>query len=98
MNDSAAPSLARRFLPAGLFVLPLAYAAYIASTVLHEVLGHGLSAIALGGEFHRFVVHADGFGYAVTDGADEHEVAVLAMGCVVPMLVGAVLLVVAHRL
>lgn len=92
------PSLGRRLLLAGLVVVPLAYASMLAGTVVHEVLGHGLTAIAVGGEFHGFVIRADGAGYARTSGDENHRIAVLAAGIVVTTVVGFALLLAARRL
>ena len=83
---------------AGLLVVPLAYASLIAATVVHEVLGHGLTSLAVGGTFDGFVIRPDGLGYAMTGGHAEHRVAVLAAGNVVSIAVGLVLLAVARRL
>ncbi|MDH3405054.1 MAG: M50 family metallopeptidase [Acidobacteriota bacterium] len=46
---------------------PLAYPFRLLSTLVHE-LGHGLAALATGGEFRRLVVAADGSGLAYTAG------------------------------
>ncbi len=46
--------------------LPLAYAATIAAVAIHEVLGHGVTAILLGGTLDRVVLRWDGMGYAST--------------------------------
>jgi hypothetical protein len=62
---------------AGAF-LPVAYAAYILAVVIHEVLGHGLAAILMGGTLHRVVVRWDGLGYASTS-LPAHCSAVLQM-------------------
>ncbi len=80
-----------------LFLLPLAYVAYLSATVIHEVLGHGLTSLMFGGRFHGFVIHADGLGYAVIDGYEGHEVAVLAAGVVVSLVVGMALLILSTR-
>lgn len=45
----------------------LAYPFRLLATLVHE-LGHGLAALATGGEFLRFVVFADGSGLATTAG------------------------------
>ena len=38
------------------FALPIVYVAEILGTIIHEVLGHGLSAVLLGGQFSGFTV------------------------------------------
>ena len=97
-STAAPPVLGRRFVAAVLLVVPLAYASLIASIVVHEVLGHGLTSLALGGRFDGFVVFPDGLGYARTGGYAGHEVAVFAAGNVVSMALGLLLLFAARRL
>ena len=45
-----------------LFVLPIVYVAEILSVAVHEILGHGLSAVALGGSFSGFTLKWDAGG------------------------------------
>ena len=49
------------------FVLPVLYVAGMLCTTVHEVLGHGLSAVLLGGQFSGFTVKWDGMGWAYAD-------------------------------
>jgi len=86
----------RRILAALLFAAPVAYAAYLGSVVVHEVLGHGLAALAVGGEFRGFVIHADGLGWARVTFVG-HEATVLAAGAVVGAIVGAIAFLIARR-
>jgi hypothetical protein len=97
-SPAAPPAPGRRLVAAALVFVPLAYSSLIASIVVHEVLGHGLTSLAVGGRFDGFVIHADGFGYAMTSGYAGHEVAVLAAGNVVSMALGVLLLFTARRL
>lgn len=79
------------------FALPLAYVGSVAAVVVHEVLGHGLTAAALGGTLRRFWVQLDLMGAATTSSPPEHRVPVLAAGVVASTLVGAVLVMLARR-
>jgi hypothetical protein len=47
-----------------LFLCPLFYVAYITNVVVHEAVGHGVTALLCGGQFSRFDIHLDGMGYA----------------------------------
>jgi hypothetical protein len=78
------------------FVLPLIYVAEISGAVIHEVLGHGLSAVLLGGQFSGFTVKWDGMGVAFADlPAGEvwvaHEIVHMASGIVATTVCGAML-------
>ncbi len=77
-------------------LLPFGYFAYIAAVAVHEVLGHGLAAVVVGGEFRRFHLQLDGLGAAWTEHAG-HDDFVLAAGVVVTYVLGAALLIVAAR-
>lgn len=59
---SGAITLALYLIPYGNYV---AYPLLLLSTLVHE-LGHGIAAVISGGEFVRFVMHADGSGVAMT--------------------------------
>ena len=47
------------------FILPIVYMSGILGTTIHEVLGHGLSALLLGGRFSGFTVKWDTMGWAL---------------------------------
>ena len=68
------------------------------STVAHE-LGHGLTALALGGTLERFVIRPDGSGtaYTTTTGSDLAHGLVSAGGLVGPAIVAALWFVLARR-
>lgn len=68
------------------------------STVAHE-LGHGVTALALGGTFHRFVIQPDGSGTAYHSLIPGHvpEALIAAGGLVGPAVVAATWFVMAHR-
>lgn len=63
--------LASVILTALLYVVPygryVAYPLMLLSTLAHE-MGHGVSALLVGGSFHRFVMWPDGSGLAVWSG------------------------------
>ncbi len=47
-----------------LFGLPIAYLGIILAVFIHEVAGHGLTALLLGGQFKGFGISLDGMGWA----------------------------------
>ncbi|MEM7261573.1 MAG: M50 family metallopeptidase [Planctomycetota bacterium] len=78
-----------------LFSFPTAYVGVLLAVIFHEVLGHGLSAVLLGGEFVGFSIHWDGMGTATTrtTGATEtQEVLYLGAGILVTTFVAIALL------
>ena len=79
--------------------LPAAYSGVILGVSAHEILGHGLTAMVLGGEFYGFTLSWDGMGSAYTstrDGAPaSHRIVVLSGGIVVTTVIGAILLALA---
>ena len=68
------------------------------STVAHE-LGHGLTALAVGGTLEHFVIRPDGSGtaYTTNPGGDLAHALVSAGGLVGPAIVAAVWFVLARR-
>jgi hypothetical protein len=79
------------------FALPLGYVGSVAAVLAHEGLGHGLTAAALGGRFHRLWVDLDLMGAASTTSPPEHRVAVLAAGIIATTVLGLLLVVWARR-
>jgi hypothetical protein len=77
------------------FILPIVYVSEILGTTIHEVLGHGLSAVLLGGQFSGFIVKWDTMGWAFADlpsGAPvTHHILNLASGIIVTTVCGAIL-------
>ena len=47
-----------------LYILPIAYVATIIAVAVHEILGHGIATVLLGGDFTGFVLKWDGMGLA----------------------------------
>jgi len=78
-----------------LFVLPAMYVAEILASVVHEVFGHGLTAIFLGGEFSGFVVKWDtmawAFSHLPVSAPLSHHILYLASGIIVTTMVGLIL-------
>jgi len=92
----------RRVLRLVAFLAPIVYVGILLEVTVHEVVGHGLTALALGGTFSGFTVHWDGMGWAQTSPDPNagvwQAVAVLAAGIVVTTVVGASLCFWASRL
>ena len=80
----------------GLFLLPIVYVGGILAVAVHEVFGHGLSAVLLGGEFSGFVLKWDAMGWAFSalppTAPPWHHVLYLASGIVATTICGGVLL------
>ena len=87
-----------------LYMLPppwgprLAFPFVMISTLAHE-MGHGITAILLGGEFHKFSMWADGSGVAITSGYSGRlaNALVPAGGLVGPAIVGAIFFVLSNK-
>jgi hypothetical protein len=79
-----------------LFALPILYVSGILSTTVHEVLGHGLWAVLLGGEFSGFVLKWDAMGWAYSDLPASaplwHHILYLGSGIIAGIVCGGVLL------
>ncbi len=77
------------------FALPLIYVAEVLSIIVHEVLGHGLTAVLLGGQFSGFAVKWDTMGWALADipvGAPvTHHILYLASGIIATTVCGVIL-------
>src|SRR5579859_6468071 len=96
--------LAAILLTVGLPYLPhgmvIAYPLLLLSTLAHE-LGHGFTALAVGGEFHAFRMWADGSGVANADWSHQpsriQAALVAAGGLVGPAIVAMVFLIAGRR-
>lgn len=88
-------TVALYFVPFGQLI---GYPLVLLSTLVHEA-GHGLTAIAVGGSFDRFVMFADGSGLASPSGVEPgwRWGAVAAGGLVGPALAAAFAFVAARR-
>lgn len=82
--------------------MPVAYSGALLAVAVHEVLGHGVSAILLGGEFTGFLLRLDVMGYASAWPAAHapiwRQIAVLSGGVVSTTVFGAAFLMIALRL
>jgi hypothetical protein len=94
--------VASALVTAALYAIPLGgfliYPLLLLSTLTHE-LGHGLTALATGGEFREFYLWPDGSGMAVHAGPGGHvaEAMVAAGGLVGPALAAALCFAFARR-
>lgn len=94
--------VASALVTAALYAIPfggfLIYPLLLLSTLAHE-LGHGLTALALGGEFRAFYLWPDGSGMAVHAGPSGHvaEAMVAAGGLVGPAIAAALCFALARR-
>lgn len=79
------------------FAAPTSYIADISAVAIHELLGHGATALLLGGTFDGFALMPDGMGWA-TSWAPGHQNIVLAAGVGAGILFGALFLLLAFRL
>ena len=102
MAEQRTTSLVRRFVWLTLFLAPIANVARIVSTANHEILGHGLAAVAVGGEFRGFILEWDGMGWALTelasDASTTDHIIHRAAGITANVLMGLVCLVLAYAL
>jgi hypothetical protein len=80
-----------------LFLLPVAYVGVIFAVAVHELLGHGLFGLLLGGKFTGFALKLDGMGWAYSQLPEGHtcwaRIVHLGSGIFVTTLMGACLLV-----
>jgi len=96
------PSIFRKVLLLALFLAPVAYISLILSVATHEIIGHGLAAVALGGTFHGFKLELDGMGWASIDlpsGASTIDnIICLAAGVTATTVTGLVLIAVSYHI
>jgi hypothetical protein len=95
MNLIRSDNAIARTIKLAFFALPLIYVAEVLDTTIHEVLGHGLTALLLGGQFSGFTVKWDTMGWAFADisvGAPvTHHILSLASGIIATTLCGLIL-------
>jgi len=79
-----------------LFLLPVGYVATILGVAVHEILGHGMSAMLLGGQFSGFVLKWDAMGWAYSSlpstASQSHLIVCLISGVVATTAFGGILL------
>jgi len=66
-----------------LFLTPVIYVGMIIATLIHEVLGHGLAAIIIGGDVTGIYIHWDGSGLAsitTTSNMPGYDLAIFYLG------------------
>lgn len=83
--------MTRRVLLWCAYLLPLGYLGLLLAVTVHEVLGHGLTAVLYGGRFEAFYVTFDGMG-AAWSSAPGHRIEVLAGGTIAQIALGTLLL------
>jgi len=87
-----------RFFFSFFFFLTTYWASFL-STLIHEVLGHGLVAMLEGLSFHGFIVTlTEGMTFVTTSGTPLTDAMILAAGIVVQFLFGLVVFLVSFRL
>jgi hypothetical protein len=92
-------SYARRLGILLLFMCPIVYIGALVAVAIHEIMGHGLAALCLDGEFKGFILKWDGMGYAFVyppvNAAKYHTIFVLSAGVVATTVAGFALLTLA---
>ncbi len=84
-----------------LYIVPfgevVAYPLILLSTLAHE-MGHGIAAILVGGDFHKFCLYSDASGVAYTSHSSGVASAIVSAGGLVgPAIVGSILFAAGHR-
>ena len=95
MGAISKKGLCRRTIFFVLFVLPIVYVAEILGVAVHEILGHGLSTILLGGKFFGFILKWDAMGWAFSyippDTPLSYHICYLASGIIVTTILGGII-------
>ena len=97
-NESTGVSPLRLFrasVGAILALAPFGYLSILMGVAIHEVIGHGLTAIVVGGDFLGFQLDFDGMGHAYTMQGNEawRCILVLSSGVVATSIIGLALLI-----
>lgn len=83
-----------------LWMIPIVYLAMIAAVMMHEVIGHGIVAAALGGTFSGFGIRPDAMGWASIDIialTPLRQATVFAGGAVVTTMMSILFFVLGYR-
>ncbi|MHC4407056.1 MAG: M50 family metallopeptidase [Planctomycetota bacterium] len=100
MDESTTQSLLWKAILLALFLVPIVYIGEILAVAIHEIAGHGLAAVALGGTFDGFVLKWDGMGWAHSylppDASAMDRIFHLAAGVAATTSAGTALLIVAY--
>jgi hypothetical protein len=95
MSAVPASSFWKRFAFITLTLAPVCYLGLLAAVAIHEVVGHGLAALLVGGEFRGFTLCWDGMGharaFAPENASNWTRIAVLAGGIVSTIVSGILL-------
>jgi hypothetical protein len=95
MNITRTNNTIVRTIRLAFFILPIVYVSEILGTTIHEVLGHGLSAVLLGCQFSGFAIKWDTMGWALADipiGAPvTHHILFSASGIIATTVCGVIL-------
>lgn len=82
-----------------LFMVPIVYIGALLAVVIHEILGHGLAALCVGGEFKGFLLKWDVMGYAFAyppaSAVRRDTIVILSAGVVATILSGIAFLILA---
>jgi hypothetical protein len=78
---------------------PIAYIGSLLAVAFHEILGHGLAALCVGGEFKGFILKWDAMGYAFAyppaNAVRRDTIVILSAGVVATTLAGIAFLILA---
>ncbi|MBI4582009.1 MAG: M50 family metallopeptidase [Planctomycetes bacterium] len=100
MNPTYRPYAPARLLLALLLVGSFAYLGMLIAATVHEVVGHGLATLLVGGQFLGFQLDLDGMGHAWTPLPQHagrwHQVVVFLGGVTATTAVGSLLLATAY--
>ncbi len=101
-NGTPTPSVSsyffKRLLAFLAFVLPIAYIGILLTVTIHEIFGHGLGAILVGGKVNGLMLRADGFGlayFASLPGVVSKQVLVYLAGPFSTLIFGVIIAAVA---
>ena len=82
-----------------LFMGPIAYIGSLLAVAIHEIIGHGLAALCVGGEFKGFLLKWDAMGYAFAyppaSAVRRDTIVILSAGVVATTLAGIAFLILA---
>ena len=102
MAENGTKSLVRNAILLALYLLPLFYVSQILAVAIHEIFGHGLAALALGGRFDGCGMRWDGMGWAYASlppgASTTANVLFLAAGVTATISSGLMFLVLAYCL
>ena len=101
MGADNSKSFLKRFFIFLLFALPFAYIGIMFAVTIHEISGHGLGSLVLGGTFDGFTLKPDGMGWANVDTSNisiTKQALVYLIGPASTLVWGIILLIFAYAL